>query len=230
MKPTSKLTSSVDISLKVKQNDENHPSSLNCKNPVPGTTHGSHADTPGPSICMVPDGESNLELDGVKTEAKTQPTLEYKDEKSRPVPENEGLKSKEIVSSPRKILSATQPIYSKPGSASGKENCFIEANLRDRTCKNQRLVFGVKAFGGCKNCKRVRKNMSYELAMTKKKASEKRQKLEKKIEELQKNQNVGNQNFAQEMCRIFKEERDALKKENLNLLSKLKKVQEVLMM
>ena len=72
--------------------------------------------------------------------------------------------------------------------------------------------------------------MSYELAMTKKKASEKRQKLEKKIEELQKNRNVGNQNFAQEMCRMFKEERDALKKENLNLLSKLKKVQEVLMM
>ena len=70
--------------------------------------------------------------------------------------------------------------------------------------------------------------MKHELALMKRSAAQERSALEKKIKLLEK-QNKENVNFAQTMCISFKAERDELKKENFKMLSKFKRLQNVLM-
>ena len=65
--------------------------------------------------------------------------------------------------------------------------------------------------------------MSYEIAMVRKKARLERETLKRQINELEDQQNKGNAEFAQVMCKTFKDERDELKKTNSLLTSKLKK-------
>jgi len=118
------------------------------------------------------------------------------------------------MSSSGRRPSATQPLPSKSGNATGKEdegaNNSIEGNLSYRPCKNPRSVLGMAASGGSNTCKKVRKKMSYDRAIVKTKATVES---EKKIQKLGETK-IGKENFAQAMCLSFKEERDALKKDN----------------
>ena len=62
------LTSFVDMALESNQEDENLRSSMNCNNPVPGTIHGSLADTTQRRISLVPVEQSNMELESLEDE------------------------------------------------------------------------------------------------------------------------------------------------------------------
>ena len=108
----------------------------------------------------------------------------------------------------------------------GGNNC-IDGDLVDRASKKPKLVYGLAAFGGCNNCKKIKTKVSYDIAMVKKKASTERTKYEKKIKELHDNQDQ-KAAFAQNMCIFFKNERDELKKENLLLLKKINELKKVL--
>ena len=127
---------------------------------------------------------------------------------------DEGLEPGEITSSSVKQSSATQPLPLK--------------NLKEPPCKKPKLVFGNAALRNCSNCKHTKMTMKHELALMRRSAAQERLAFEKKIKLLEK-QNKENVNFAQTMCMDFKAERDELKKENLKMLLKFKKLQNVLM-
>ena len=127
---------------------------------------------------------------------------------------DDGVEPGEIKLSSVKQSSATQPLPLK--------------NLEEPPCKKPKLVFGIAALRSCSKCNHTNLKTKHELALMRRSAAQQRLAFEKKIKLLE-NQNKENVNFTQTMCIGFKAERDELKKENLKLLSKFKKLQNVLM-
>ena len=140
--------------------------------------------------------------------------LDSNEQKGTHASPDEGLEPGEIMLSSVKQSSATQP----PPLT----------NLKEPPCKKPKLVFGIASLPNCSKCKHTKMTMKHELALMKRSAAQERSALEKKIKLLEK-QNKENVNFAQTMCISFKAERDELKKENFKMLSKFKRLQNVLM-
>ena len=230
MQKTSKLNTSVQVSKDLELMEEDQRSSTICNNSLQSITPGPHADSSQPCISEGSQGFSHLELQN-SLGAKTHSALKCRGEKDGSVLEREGLKPGDFITPSRRKISTSQPIPSKPRLAAviekeGGNNC-IDGDLVDRASKKPKLVYGLAAFGGCNNCKKIKTKMSYDIAMVKKKASTERTKYEKKIKELHDNQDQ-KAAFAQNMCIFFKNERDELKKENLLLLKKINELKKVL--
>ena len=254
MQSTTNMTSSGDTLQELKEEDDLQ-SAIDFENALPGTTNGSHADSNRRCISVGPVRQSNLKLDNLEPGGIVESSVN-KPSASNPIlvktghaignKEDGASKTIEKTPGPEKNLSSvSQPLPFKKNNALRKEKIaasystvstqgpaadILEVAGRDSPAKRSKLLFGVAAFGACSNCEKVRRQMSYEIAMVRKKARLERETLKRQINELEDQQNKGNAEFAQVMCKTFKDERDELKKTNSLLTSKLKKIQQVLLM